>query len=295
MALNKYFQRCFVGTENFCDFPTIQAAVDHCTSGTIIFIAAGIYQENLKIYTDDLALIGIGEVIIDGCLSAYQKDTAGETLGTFQTATVFLNTESIYLENLTIRNSAGAGELVGQGVALYSETENLKARNCRFLGQQDTLCLGPLPAENKDGSPLLSPWLKRPFTQQSSCFEECYIEGNIDFIFGGGHAAFSACILSVLPCANGEPGYITAAATPMGQAGFTFTACQVFGVNYYLGRPWRPHAAVTFTDCAFDVGLNQNGWCDWAQPKNRETARFREKQNHYGGICIRADWISFSE
>ena len=42
----------------------------------------------------------------------------------------------------------------------------------------------------------------------------------------------------------------------------------------YLGRPWRPHAAALFVDCALDAPVPDPGWHDWDKPDARATARF---------------------
>jgi pectin methylesterase-like acyl-CoA thioesterase len=44
----------------------------------------------------------------------------------------------------------------------------------------------------------------------------------------------------------------------------------------YLGRPWRPYASVTFVNCEMDGHIKPEGWDNWRNPANEQTARFGE-------------------
>jgi pectinesterase len=44
----------------------------------------------------------------------------------------------------------------------------------------------------------------------------------------------------------------------------------------YLGRPWRPYAAVAFIDCELDDHIRPQGWNNWRQASNEQTARYCE-------------------
>ncbi len=274
-------------------FSTIQAAIDQAQEFETcqILVESGLYKENIKIYQDDLWIQGIGEVIITGDWSAIQRDEEGKLRTTFQTATVFVNAKNVHLVNLLIRNTAGPGEKVGQAVALYLEGNNICVDACRLDAYQDTLCLGPLPETNKDGSLMDSPWIKRKFNQQTSCFLNCWISGTVDFIFGGGQATFESCQLKVKN--SSSPNYVTAAATPQDQAGLLFKKCEISGASpYYLGRPWRDYAKVRFQDCHFDRQLLPEGWHDWNKAKARQTVSYEEIACSYQGSSQREAWIT---
>lgn len=75
-----------VGKEGFCDFHSIQEAVDaleRLPSGKAetLYILAGIY-EAVRIYRSDLTIRGIGQVEITNNRYARQKDETGEEQGT---------------------------------------------------------------------------------------------------------------------------------------------------------------------------------------------------------------------
>jgi pectinesterase len=283
-----------VGRLAYCDFSTIQAAINASDYKTTIIILAGRYEELLTIYQDGIHLVGVGDVVVSQHLSAYEKDAFGQVLGTFQTATVFVNADDVIIENLTIENTAGPGEQVGQAVALYVEGTNFKAKQCQLLAEQDTLCLGPLPELNKDGTPMLSPKRQKRKLAQVSYFNHCHITGTVDFIFGGGTATFHNCELEVLARPDQLPSFITAASTSPQQPGFYFIECFIHGASpYYLGRPWRNNAKVRYESCWFDANLEVSGWDDWDKPESQATVQFKEFQNHYQAKPLRPAWVAF--
>lgn len=76
-------------------------------------------------------------------------------------------------------------------------------KKCRFLGFQDTLFTYGKGVRNY--------------------FEECYIEGTVDFIFGWSTAVFNRCRIHSL-----GKGYVTAPSTDQGQRfGYLFYDCQL--------------------------------------------------------------------
>lgn len=293
----KSVKHWLVGAVSYADFTTIGAALAALDgTPTEITILQGHYSENLKLYRPNVTLRGLGEVVITGNHYALAKDDNGQEIGTFQTATFFINTHHVRLENITIENTAGPGTKVGQAVALYTEGDEITVKNCRLLAHQDTLCVGPLPAKNKSGAPLITPWKKQTFTQNRVSFHGCFITGTIDFIFGGGTATFQQCELVSRKKAGTEPNFLTAPSTLADAAGFSFLNCWIHGDQpYYLGRPWRPHGASHFENCFFDEQLHSAGWDEWGKASNRLTARFSEKNNHYPGPVDRAPWIDWNK
>jgi pectinesterase len=60
-------------------------------------------------------------------------------MGTFRTYTFPGRGNDITIENLTIENAAAQ---LGQAVALHLEGDRIIIRNCRILGNQDTIYTG---------------------------------------------------------------------------------------------------------------------------------------------------------
>lgn len=294
--LAKKSVKLIVGNAPYCDFQKLQACFDSLKENISydIFLLSGTYEEELTLYHDNVSITGFGDVVITGKKYARQK-VSGKEIGTFATATFFINASYITLQNLTIENTAGPGEKVGQAVALYIEGNKVSVKNCRLKAFQDTLCLGPLPKLNKDDTVMESIFRKKNYEKQETFFENCYIEGTVDFIFGGGKSVFSHCeIFSKKRLDNGV-NYLTAPSTDQDKEGFLFKNCFIHGKEkYLLGRPWRPYGKCTFARCYFDNFLKDPGWSDWGKEKNRNTATFKEINNHYAKPIKREDWISFS-
>ncbi|MGG4550367.1 pectinesterase family protein [Rossellomorea marisflavi] len=296
-------RKIVVGKGRDGNVSTIQEALNLCTGeeGHVqINILSGEYRENLFIYQSNLTLCGIGDVNIVSGRYARELDQNGVEIGTFQTATVFINAENVVMSNLTITNDAGPGEKVGQAVAMYSEGDRVSFNNCRFKGYQDTICLGPLPDLQKTGLPFSTPELKNHFESKRSEFTHCMIEGTVDFIFGGGEAVFRQCEIKSLKRPNQDESFISAASTPEGQVrGLLFEECYITAEegtgNVYLGRPWRAYGKTIFSRCLMGSHLHPDRWDDWEDPANRLTTTYVEDRNDYERLkdITIPDWITF--
>jgi pectinesterase len=297
-----FLKSLVVGRNEICDFSSIQEALDSCrnVNGPVqITVLSGEYYENITLYQSNITLIGKGNVKVIGNRYALQKDEHLREIGTFQSATLFINGENIRLENLEIINNAGPGEKVGQAIALYSEGNNVTFKNCSFKGYQDTICLGPLPELQKNGQPFSTPEIRTIYEENKSRFISCYIEGTIDFIFGGGEAVFQGCEIKSLKRPNNKEGYVTAASTSKNKKGFYFNHCFITAdadvKNVFLGRPWRPYAKTTFANCMVGSHIHSNRWDDWGNKANRKSVTYKEINNRYTfhSEMITVDWIDF--
>lgn len=231
-----------------------------------VLIREGHYQEKVVIpYTkQSVEFVGEGEVVITWGDGARDLGPNGVELGTSGTATLYNCGRDITMENLTIENSAGE---VGQAVALQCVGTGTQIyRNCRLLGNQDTLYI--YGVGNRDGEEI---------SENINCFfERCYIEGTTDFIFGSGRADFIDCTIH-----SKKDSYITAASTCKGQErGFTFLACRLTAAEgvtkCYLGRPWRIYAQTYFIDCELGGHIHPEGWHNWKKPEAEKSARYGE-------------------
>jgi pectinesterase len=255
-------------------FRTIQQAIDSVRAfnpaGTVtIFIKKGFYKEKLIIPTHVCNLHIVGEDR-DRTIINYDDHANINKMGTFKTFTLKISGNDILMENLTVENSAAQ---LGQAVALHVEGDRITFRNCRFLGNQDTIYAG---RENS-----------------RQLFDNCYIEGTTDFIFGPATAWFEGCSIH---CKRNS--YITAANTPQNiDYGFIFNNCTVTladSVNaVYLGRPWRAYSMTVFMNCTLPKGIHPNGWDNWRNPENEKTVRYSEFNNSGEGAATneRVKWI----
>ena len=55
------------------------------------------------------------------------------------------------------------------------------------------------------------------------------------------------------------------------------------GAKAFLGRPWRPHAAVAFINCEMGDHIRPEGWDNWRKVENEKTARYVEFGNRGPG------------
>ena len=171
------------------DFISVNEAVQAAKSGDTIFVSSGVYRERVEITKPDITLIGEDNTVIEYDLYA-RKIVDDEKLGTFRSYTMLVNADNFICKNITIANTAGFGYEVGQAIALYAEGDSITFEDCRFLGHQDTLFTGPLPFREIERGGFKGPteFAERRVMHQT--YRRCYIEGEVDFIFGSASAYF---------------------------------------------------------------------------------------------------------
>jgi pectinesterase len=256
------------------NYKTIQEAVNSVRDlgqRVTIHIKKGTYREKLVIPAWKTLITLIGEDRDNTIIT--NDDYSGKTIpggkdafgnikfNTFTSYTVLVQGNDFVAENLTIQNTAGR---VGQALALYVEGDRCIIKNCKLLGNQDTLYLA---------------------TEKSrELFEDCYIEGTTDFIFGEATVVFQNCTIKSL-----INSFVTAAATtPRQKYGFVLFNCKLIAADtsvkkVYLGRPWRPYAKTVYIGCELGSHIIPEGWNPWkgdAMFTNKEkTAYYAEYGN----------------
>jgi pectinesterase len=262
-----------VAADGTGQYKTVQEAINAVPQTTspanpaVIRVKPGTYKELLYIQREKhfVRLIGddAAQTVLTYDLNANLTGPNGKPIGTFRTASTVIDADDFTVESITFENSAGP---VGQALALRVDGDRVVFRHCRFLGWQDTILLN----------------------RGRQYFEDCYIAGHVDFIFGGATAFFERCHIHCL-----RDGYITAASTPEhAPFGFVFSHCKITGeaptVKTYLGRPWRPFASVIFLDTEMSDVVRPAGWHNWDQPERERTARYAEYNSRGPGANPRA-------
>lgn len=256
-----------------------------------IFIESGIYNEKLFIRKDYIRLIGdssestvityndYGRKLID-------KDSTQE-YGTFNSATALLTGTHLYIQNLTFINSSGPGKIAGQALAVFVAADKIQFHHCQFKGFQDTLYTGDLSdgmlAKLIAPSNFLESSVTIPAHQKENFFNDCYIEGDVDYIFGNSLAYFYRCHIHTLRLESESDAFITAANTPAdADHGLIFFECKITGSGIRttnLGRPWRNYAKTAFIHCYMDESITPHGWTDWGKPAAQTLCQYLELNN----------------
>ena len=265
-----------VAADGSGDFTSIQAAVDAVPHGPrptfTLFLRAGVYRERVIVNKDDLRIVGESRegtrIVYHGCAKDQNPD--GSERGTFLSYTLLVTGNRVCFQNLTVENDAGDGLVVGQAMAVYAAGDCGVWRGCDILACQDTLFCGPtmpkvaqdaLPRAVPDGVPSAGDC---PPPMNRQYFEDCFIRGDVDFIFGPYRCWFERCTLFM----TARGGWYTAANTPEdARYGLVFDRCRLTGECAdglaYLGRPWRPFARTLFLRCEMDACVNPQGFADW--------------------------------
>lgn len=260
------------------DFFTIQEAIDAVPNfrknvRTTILVRKGVYNEKIVVPESkiNISLIGEEGAVISYDDYAQKKNRFGEEISTSGSSSCYIYAPDFYAENITFENRAGR---VGQAVACFVSGDRAYFKNCRFLGNQDTL-----------------------YTYGKGCrqyYEECYIEGTVDFIFGWSTAVFNRCHIH-----SKRDGYVTAPSTDAGQKyGYVFVDCNLTadeGVSkVYLSRPWRPYAQAVFISCNLGKHIKSEGWHNWDKKQAEKTVLYAEYNSKGEGANPKAR-ASFSK
>lgn len=263
-----------VAADGSGDYKTVQEGVDALSeNGGRVFVKPGTYREVVHIAKPRVRMQGLGDdpakVVIVYSNSAYSSG------GTFHSATAFVTGDDFYAENVTFQNdysrSHGQQPQGSQAIALAVRGDRAIFRNVRFLGAQDTLFAASRSCQTDAG----------PCIPARQYFYNCYIEGNVDFIFGDAEAVFDHCHIHVI--AHPQV-YVTAQSRryPEQQSGYIFDHCRITADaqvgKIFLGRPWRAYATVVFLESQLDEKVDPAGWAEWhaGETARLETAFYAE-------------------
>ena len=260
------------------NFKTVQEALNAVPVNNknkfIIYVRNGVYKEKILLDSTKKFVALIGEDKFNSILTyndhSGKLSPAGDTINTRTSWSFKILADDFSAKNITFQNDAGF--TAGQAVAVESDGDKAAFYNCRFIGNQDVLFT------NNDKS--------------RQYYENCYIQGTTDFIFGSSTAWFERCHIY-----SKKNSHITAASTPKEKEfGYIFNECILTGDtslhNVSLGRPWRPYAHVVYMNCFIGAHIRAEGWSNWNNTDNYKTTRYAEYRN-YGPSsdpAKRIDW-----
>ncbi|CAL0310915.1 unnamed protein product [Lupinus luteus] len=251
-------------------FTTIQSAIDSIpvtnTQWTHIRISAGTYTETVFIAKNRPCIFLEGA----GSSSTIVQASNHDTMSTSPTLTSLA--EDIIAKDITFQNTYNNpgfahANAVGILPALAAKVEGDRSAfyNCAFKGVQDTLW---------DRSGL-------------HYYNNCYIQGAIDFIFGDGQSIYEKCTINVTTGIDGPiiDGVITAQKRESmdSTTGFVFKECTISGTKWKaeLGRAYGPYSRVIIANSYLSDIVRPEGWSTWG--KSEENLVYVEVNNTGSG------------
>jgi pectinesterase len=286
-----------VAADGSGDFAGIQAAIDAVPVGNaapfVIAVRPGVYLGQVIIPSTKpfIELHGLGRhpqdvVIADDRANGTLKPD-GTTWGTSGSASVTVDGASFRARNLTFANlfdEAAHPEITGtQAVAVLTHADKLEFDQVRFLGNQDTLYVSTKSVD----------------VFARAYFRDCYVEGDVDFIFGRATAAFDRCRIHSLNRNSTPAGYVTAPSTNITNPyGLLFSHCRFTSDapagSVFLGRPWHSGndanaiGQTIIRNSAIGAHIGSVAWSDFGTWPWRD-ARFAEYRNTGPGAIVSDD------
>lgn len=233
-----------VAADGSGDFCTVQGAVDFVPNGNttprLINIRNGFYYEIVNVNNrHNLTFRGENRT---NTIIGYDNNST--MYGTTHFRMAFkVNANDIAIDTLTITNTTPKGGSQAEALMVQTDRKRFIAHNVTLASYQDTILMN---------------------TSGTQCyFQDSLIQGDVDFIWGGGNAFFTNCEIKSL-----FGGYITQPRTAAGSNGMSFVNCRltrVGSISTTLGRALgNPDGNVAFINCRIDSHIT--GWTD-ANPR----------------------------
>ncbi|MBQ9669097.1 MAG: Ig-like domain-containing protein [Prevotella sp.] len=231
-------------------YTTVQAAVDAAPAGRalpwLIFIKNGDYKEHVDIPANKpyIHLIGQsrdGVVIKDDRLSG-GDNAVHVSVG----ATVVVNADNTFIENLTMENIWGHEKQAGpQALALNTGGDRIAMNKVRLLSYQDT-------------------WITTSTSNNRHYIKNSLIEGAVDFIYNSGNVYLDGDTLEIN---RPSGGFIVApshgADVKWGNVFMNNVLRPIKGMNVtdiWLGRPWHNQPKTVFINLQTYINIPAAGW-----------------------------------
>jgi len=256
MPLPKGLTRLEVAPGSRGDFCTLQGAVDYIPEDNYapfeIYIRNGTYDSIAYLGTGRNRLRLVGEDREKTILAGRNNDRLNP--GCMMRPFISVDSDDVTVENLTIRNTTPYHG--SQAEALRMAGQHCVIRNCNFYSYQDTLLLnGRIYVAN------------------------CYVEGDVDFIWGHGVIFFENCELKAV-----HDGFYVTSRNPPDQFGFVFSRCKLTAApgvkKNWLARIATdrfPGSAVAFINCQMGDHIPAAGW--QIRGDDQDRLRFYEFQS----------------
>ena len=228
------------GSGQFC---TVQGATDalpaNNTAASTITIKAGMYHEIMHVKSkSNITLHGLDrkQTIILGTNNNTQQGTNASTSN--RPLLSFDTTNGLVIDNLTIHNLTPQGGSQAEALSLKA-CDKCKITNADILSLQDTLL-----------------WSGRVYA------DNCYIAGNVDYVWGTGVAYFNSCEIHTV----GRSGVLVQSRNAAGAYGYVFVDSKLTAdsaaTNNMLARidvSAYPGSHVAYINCQM-TNIAAAGW-----------------------------------
>ena len=231
-------------------YTTVQAAIDAAPEGRakpwLIFVKNGKYKEHVDIPKTKPYIHIIGQdrdntVILDNRMAGGENAQHVSVA-----ATVVVNANDCFFENITMENSYGHEQQAGpQALALNTIGDRIAMNGVALLSYQDT-------------------WITTSTSNNRHYIKNSIIEGAVDFIYNSGNVYLDGDTLEIN---RPSGGYIVA---PSHSAdvkwGYVFQNNVIRprpGVNVtdiWLGRPWHNEPKTVFINTQTFINIPAKGW-----------------------------------
>lgn len=232
------------------DYMTVQEAIDAAPEGRakpwLIFVKNGNYKGHVDIPAKKPFMHIIGQdrdktVILDDRLCG-GDNAVHVSVG----ATVVVNADDCFFENITLENSYGHEKQTGpQALALNTIGDRAIFNNVAMLSYQDT-------------------WITSSKSNYRAYVRNSLIEGAVDFIYNSGDLYVESTTLLIN---RKSGGYIVAPSHGKDVAwGYVFNNCVITAegnpteTSIWLGRPWHNYPKTVFLNTRAEVTIPAAGW-----------------------------------
>ncbi|XP_030459728.1 putative pectinesterase 10 [Syzygium oleosum] len=259
-------------------FTTVQQAIDSVPAEnniwTRIIVKPGTYKEKVVVPADKPC------IVLEGNSASDTMIEWGDGGDVNKSATFTLYADNFKARNIGFKNTYNEmtqrGDLssIKQAPAFQITTDKVSFYKCAFISVQDTL----------------TDFRGRHY------FESCYIEGAVDFIWGGGQSIYQGCeINATTDILNGLAGFITAQGrnSTTDASAYVFSQCSVKGTGpFYLGRAYRQYSRVVFHESYLSSDVEPEGWDSWDYAGQEGTITYAENQCNGPGADMskRVEW-----
>ena len=239
-----------VAADGSGDYLTVQEAIDAAPEGRaipwLIFIKNGEYKGHVDIPKSKPYLHFIGQER-DKVIITDDKLCGGDNaLHVSVGATVVVNANDCYFDNLTLENSWGHDKQAGpQALALNTSGDRTVFKNVAMLSYQDT-------------------WITPSTSNYRAYVKDCFIEGAVDFIYNSGNIYIDNTTLYIN---RKSGGYIVAPSHGADvEWGYVFMNCRITApgvpseTDVWLGRPWHNSPKTVFINTIAEVTIPAKGW-----------------------------------